>query len=573
MATENNTALRISVLDCTLRDGGYYNNWDFEDGLVDRYVKAIAGSGVQYLELGFRSPDRKGFAGRFKYCSDALIDRLVPAVAPVIAVMIDGRDFIADSGGIDEKSLNELFSLRDKSRVELVRVTATQSTTAEVVRISDILKSLGYAVSVNLMRASLLSDRELVDSARTLENSYVDVMYLADSFGGLEPTRVAEAFRILKDNFSRRLGFHAHDNTGLALANSIAAIEAGAAMIDSSISGMGRGAGNLSTEQFLSYLRFQRQMDAFDIAPLVEVVSSDFSKLQDRYRWGSSLPYILSGVYNLHPMYAQHLLEGVRYSPTDVIRTLETLHQSGSGGSFSPDRLTQAVRDRYSTVTSPIQVKTLSGYRAGLPVFVSDRASRPILLVASGPSVSRHKSAVNEFIRKHDPIVVDCNAHEEIEVSKDHISVFTNSRRLGQYLPVIARSRARVLLGVPMVDEDAAEGLSQKEVYGYSCEVREGQFESKDCGCVIPYDVVTMAALAFCLQMKSGTIFLCGVDGYAAGTSDASALSWSEKATLDQEMHDFFKLLKETSAASETQLISLTPTAFDLPTESIYAYL
>ncbi len=573
MATEHNAAPKVSVLDCTLRDGGYYNNWDFEDGLVDRYMKGILRSGVQYLELGFRSPDKKGFAGRFKYCSDDLIKRLVPDDAPAIAVMINGRDFIADNGEIDEKSLNELFSPSDRSRVALVRITATQSTIAEVVQIAETLKSLGYAVSVNLMRASLLSDDDLVDSARTLNRSSVDVMYLADSFGGLEPARVAEAFRILKDNFSRRLGFHAHDNTGLALANSIAAMEAGADMIDSSISGMGRGAGNLSTEQFLPYLRFQRQMEAFDIAPLVEVVSSDFSDLQDRYQWGSSLPYILSGVYNLHPMYAQHLLQGVRYSPTDVIRTLETLHHSGSGGSFSPDRLTQAIRDRYSIVTSRVQVETLAGYRAGLPVFESNSASRPILLVASGPSISKHKSAVNEFIRRHDPIVVECNVHEEIEVSNDHISVFTNSRRLGQFLPVVSRSRARVLLGLPVVDEAAAEALNKKEVYGYSCEAREGQFETKGDGCVIPHDVVTMAALAFCLQLNPSTVFLCGVDGYGGEAAEVNSLSRSEKTALDQEMHDFFKLLKETKVTSETKLISLTPTVFNLTTESIYAYL
>lgn len=570
---QQDNLLSVNVLDCTLRDGGYYNDWDFDGGLVDRYLHGIVQSGVQYLELGFRSPDKQGFAGRFKYCTDDLIDRIVPENAPRIAVMIDGLEFVTRDGVVDRKSLARLFISSDKSRVEMVRVTATQSTIGDAVQIAEVLKDLGYHISVNLMRASLLSDQDLIEAAKALETSPVDVMYLADSFGGLGPVRVGEVFKILKDNFSRQTGFHGHDNMGLALANSIAANDSGVDMIDCSLSGMGRGAGNLSTERFLLYLRFQRQMNEFDVAPLVDVVTSDFSELQDRYRWGSSLPYMLSGVYNLHPMYAQHLLQGVRYAPADVIRTLETLHRNGSGGSFDPANLTQAIRDRYSKVTSPVPVEDLRGFREGLPLFQSNPTLGPVLLLASGPSLGRHKDAINEFIRKRNPLVVECNAHDEIEAGENHVCVFTNSRRLKQFSHVVVRSRARLLLGVPVVDRDVADLLNDKEVYRYSCEVREGQFQSSNSGSVIPHDVVTMGALAFCLQMNPGTIFLCGVDGYASEAAETDSLSWSERAALDEEMHEFFRLLKESKSASETKLISLTPTTFDLETESLYAYL
>jgi 4-hydroxy 2-oxovalerate aldolase len=107
--------------------------------------------------------------------------------------------------------------------------------------------------------------------------------------------------------FSRRAGFHAHDNLGLALANSLAAIDAGATIVDSSVKGMGRGAGNTRTEQLLAALA-QDGGEIFTAEPLFPLVDDEFRALQKRYAWGSSVPYLFTGSHSIHPTYAQELI-------------------------------------------------------------------------------------------------------------------------------------------------------------------------------------------------------------------------------------------------------------------------
>lgn len=567
----NNIRGDVQVLDCTLRDGGYYCDWDFEDSTVRRYIDAVILSGVQYLEIGFRSRGSKGFAGKFKFCSDELVESLIRDESIKVAVMIDGKDFIQD-GEVAHDDLSRLFLPKSKSRIDIVRITASPPILDSVVQMSAILDSLGYTVSVNLMQASVLSDQAISEIAGALDESAAAIMYVADSFGGLSPSRTTRLFEILRDNFSRRLGFHGHDNLGLALANSIAAMEAGADLIDSSLRGMGRGPGNLRTEQLLFYMCFELERNDFDVAPLFDIVSTEFGELHDRHGWGMSLPYMLSGVYNLHPMYAQRLLQGVRYSSIEVIRTLESLHRSGSGSQFHIQELTGALRNRFSEIATPLQVTALPGYRGGFPIPRLAK-TRPVLLLASGASLCRHADAINEFIRKLDPFVIECNAHEEIAPGQDHYCIFTNTRRLEKFGPIVERSRRNVILGMPTIDETIAGYLQEKELYRYSCEIQEGKFGATRNGCVIPHDVVAMAALALCAQTNARMIFLCGVDGYGSKEINPETIGWDERISLNREMEIFFGLFKENPVSSATKLISLTPTLFDLETESIYAYL
>ena len=129
------------------------------------------------------------------------------------------------------------------------------------------------------------------------------------------------------------------------------------------------------------------------------------------------------------------------------------------------------------------------------------------------------------------------------------------------------------MLGMPILEQSIVGCLDNKVVYAYPCTVRQGVFEADAQQCVIPHDVVTMAALALALQTGAEKIFLCGVDGYSAAIPGEDGLSMVEKAIMNREMEDFLRLLRESNGLADTNLISLTPTAFDITTKSIYAYL
>src|SRR3989338_3608509 len=118
----------VEILDCTLRDGGYYCNWDFEDSTVKRYLDWVTSAGIHIVEAGFRSGVKPGFAGKYKFCRDPLLEKLFSDRRVRVAVMIDGKDYIQTTGDIDRESLLELFRPKPESLVEMVRITATKVT-------------------------------------------------------------------------------------------------------------------------------------------------------------------------------------------------------------------------------------------------------------------------------------------------------------------------------------------------------------------------------------------------------------------------------------------------------------
>lgn len=568
----------VEILDCTLRDGGYYCNWDFEDDTVKRYLDAVALAGVHTVEIGFRSkPNAKdGFAGKYKFCPDYMLKTLFAKLenrSVRVAVMINGKDFIKPMGEeVDLANLELLFKDRTKdeteSLVEMVRVTTTQATLRPVLQIGKWLKERGYKVSINVMQASLLSEKDLAEIAQRIEESGMDCMVVADSFGGLTPEETRPRFLAIKQHFTRCAGFHGHDNLGLALSNSLAAIEAGAGMVDCALLGMGRGAGNLRTERLLLYLRQKSGRHDIDPAPLFEVILRDFAELQERYRWGTNLLYELSGMYNTHPTYAQRLLQTSRYSPLEVVEVLEDLRTSGGNTSFSEEKLSRSIQKR-SAILNKVPVTK----RQGLPE-LKFNPKREVLVLGSGLSVRKRAPDIQEFILKHEPVVLECNVQKEIEASAEHYSLFTNYQRLEKHLSNLTTKRRRLVLGMNEVSDEMARSLDGMEVYHYPYSVGEGKFMAGSGGCVIPSDVVAMFAFALAIQGGAKVLFLCGFDGYLPQLDrgvGAQMMVEKEKMAMQREMEECIHLLRHHHQG--VRLVSLTPTVYAIEQESLYAYL
>ena len=329
--------MSIEILDCTLRDGGYNNLWDFSDALVRRYLAALDRTGVTWVEMGYRSPASSGPAGAYRYCTDQLLSTRANGSSLRFAVMIDGKAICQpESGGV-----RALFGPRAQSPVDLVRIAATIPLLPDLLPVCASLKELGYRVAVNLMQASEKSPEELRQAAAFMEASDADMLYLADSFGSMTPASVRPRIEAIAGSFPRQIGFHAHDNLGLALANTLAAIEAGATIVDGSVRGMGRGAGNTRTEQLLAALA-QDGDGEVNPEPLIPLVAEDFRALQKRYGWGPTMPYLFTGSHRIHPTYAQEL-SSKRLEHSAAIDILAELKELPGKTSFDAKLLDRAV--------------------------------------------------------------------------------------------------------------------------------------------------------------------------------------------------------------------------------------
>jgi len=281
---------RIKVLDCTIRDGGICNRWQFDEDLVQRTFQALTQSGVDYMEVGYRTSDgvyNRDEVGPWRFCDEEDLARVVAPGKMKISTMLDiGRVELAD---IPKKT---------DSVIDVIRIATYAHQMDEALRLADHAREQGYETFMNVMAVSVLEPEEVDAFLKRLAVSGIDNVAIVDSFGALYPHHVRYLVRKYMNYLGEdiKVGVHFHNNQQQAFANSVAAIDEGVDFVDATVHGMGRGAGNCPLELLLFYLDNPR----YDVRPVLELVD-EFANLRDSLRWGYHLPYAITGFFNIHP--------------------------------------------------------------------------------------------------------------------------------------------------------------------------------------------------------------------------------------------------------------------------------
>ncbi|HHF7344637.1 TPA: 4-hydroxy-2-oxovalerate aldolase [Legionella feeleii] len=236
----------IELLDVSLRDGGHRTNFHFKKNELQAILTSLDNSGIEYIEIGYRNGsiapiENIGPAGLCE--KDYLLFCTSLLKKAKTAVMAHPKNVTAD----------DIKELRDCG-VQLLRICVIKGDVEEACPLIDMGKQYGLATSVNFIHTSHYKEKELDEVLARVNPHKPDMIYFADSNGSLLPARVDQIYRKYSREYSIPLGFHAHDNLGLAQVNTLAAMNAGAHYIDASLAGMGKGIGNLRTEFFTAYL-------------------------------------------------------------------------------------------------------------------------------------------------------------------------------------------------------------------------------------------------------------------------------------------------------------------------------
>ncbi|MFF4489520.1 HAD hydrolase-like protein [Streptomyces sp. NPDC001544] len=331
----------MTVLDCTLRDGGYYTNWNFDSALVEEYLAACPGLGIDVVELGYVRFTTGGF-GPYGQLPEGLTPNLRDALPTDhglrFAVMVDAADMVdlppAEVGGLLREKLAS-----GSLPVDLVRVAVRYDKTAGAVDAVHSLRDAGYGVCINLMQIDLATADELSACLEAVAAmGPLEAVYIADSLGSLRPERTAELVELFRTGQGAPVGIHAHDNQGFALHNTVVAAQRGALWLDGTAYGMGRGAGNTRIEQLLAVLG-----EGVDrLQPLMELIVRHFHPLMDEYRWGPSGLYAIAGMRNIHPTYVQRVEEDTSMGAEEKLKAIGFLAETPSAG-FSAALLDEAL--------------------------------------------------------------------------------------------------------------------------------------------------------------------------------------------------------------------------------------
>ena len=307
----------LKVLDCTLRDGGLVNNFGFTDEFVKDLYEANIKAGVDYMEFGYKASkeifDPKEF-GKWKFCNEEDIRAIVGENDSPLKISV-----MADVGRCDYKK--DILP-KSESVIDMIRVATYIHQIPAALEMIEDFKQKGYEVTVNIMAVSKVNSDDLESGVELLANCSVDVIYLVDSFGYFYPeqiTKFAQKYVKIAEEHGKIVGIHTHNNQQLAFANTIEAIRNGVCLLDATVSGMGRGAGNCYMESLLTFLKNPK----YNVRPIIQVVEKHILKIKEEGAvWGYDIPYLLTGILNSHPSTAIKFIKDKR---TDYNRLMQEL--------------------------------------------------------------------------------------------------------------------------------------------------------------------------------------------------------------------------------------------------------
>ncbi len=533
----------MNLIDCTLRDGGYYNVWDFSADLIHEYLEAMQAVGVDTVELGLRSLKNQGFQGACAFTTDEFIRGLTIPAGLTVGVMLNGSELVGEVPQVE--ALERLFpNDATNSPVDLVRIACHVHEFADSLPAVIWLKERGFRVGFNLMQVADRTEEEIKALAREAKAYPLDALYFADSMGSMTPDQTAQIIQWLRSEWRGALGIHTHDNLGLALSNTLRALDEGVTWVDATVTGMGRGPGNARTEELAIEIA-ARRCKPINLIPLMALLREYFKPMQAKYGWGTNPYYYLAGKYGIHPSYIQEMLSDSRYGEEDVLAVIEHLRNEG-GKKFSLDTL-DAARHFYRGIPA--------GQWAPDTLFFG----RDVLLLGTGPGVANHRQALERYIRRSKPLVMALNTQSAIEAEMIDVRVACHPVRL------LADCEAHINLPQPlitprsMLPREVQNALANKEVLDFGLNIKTNTFAFDSKHCTVPTSLVVAYALAVATSGKANRILMAGFDGYPGDDP------------RNQDTNQLLRQYQETP--NSIPLLCITPTRYDINCQSIYGPL
>ena len=537
------------ILDCTFRDGGYYNQWDFEPNLIEKYLRLLALSNIDAIEIGFRFFKSNDYYGPFAYCSEQFLNSLNIDEKILVALMINAKE-ITNNNNEKLDDFKESFQNASQSRVDIVRVATDMNEALQVQDIVSHLKQNGYKVCINLMKISESNDLEIQKTVAKLnewENT-ADVLYIADSFGNLDPLRTGELIKIVASFWDNEIGFHAHNNQGKALLNTIAAFRNKATWLDSTIQGMGRGAGNAATESLMMEIneinsKSNKYDSMYDPKAIFPLVVEEFEILKQEYGWGHSLLYEVSSRFSVHPTYIQEILyKKNKYTTDQILRSLETLVTTNS--TIYTKEIAESLLENKEIVEGDWNA---TGWLE----------DKDVIIIGAGKEAAKNATQLESFAVRKKAVILSLNINYAISQDLIDAYVIVNRIRFITELNKEIPSNKRIILPLHTLSPDMRVSIDKRQILNYGCNISSGTFEAEENHCVIPYELAIAYALAVVSIGKAKKIYLFGFDGF-----DAMDPRQSEMLKLFELFNSYY--------SSKVPLISLTKTNYPIVKRTLH---
>ena len=478
--------MRIKILDCTLRDGGYINNWSFKDEHISKILKALKNSKIDIIECGYLD-DKKGVKN-----NSTLFDSIATAdkfLTPLVSSSAQ-KVIMINFGDFDVKNL----PLKEQTSIDGIRLAFHKKDIDKAFETAYKIKELGYNLYFQPMVTKNYKDIEFLSIIEKTNELNPYAFYIVDSFGSMTLDEFHKYLILAQNNLniSISLGYHSHNNMQLAFSNAISMCNQNLKreiIIDSSIYGIGRGAGNLNTELIADYLNNSHEKE-YDTLPLLDIIDELLASLMLKNSWGFSPAQFLSASYNCHPNYASYLVNKNTNYIVGIKKILDKLPEE-SKSSFDKELIEKLYREYILEPKSSIKGELKLSF------------DKNILLIASGKSVNEYKELLESKVKDSKYQIIGLNHKPSIECD-DYF--FTNQKRYDEFYEKIESNKIVVTNNIQIKNDVSVVLDFPKLVLNHKVLVTNS----------------TIVVINYLFQLKFSSVEIAGLDGYKIGVNNYS---------------------------------------------------
>lgn len=422
----------ISLLDCTLRDGGYVNKWNFKERYIKFIIASLFKTNIEVIECGYLDHSKDTDYDKTRYSSLEQFNNLVNGIVK------DKKEFQKLFLMVDYKK-DLKFNIPNRDSIDNwldgIRVVFHKEDFRGAIKYTEEIIKKGYKVCIQPMATSTYSDKELTELLGLVSKLNIYAFYIVDSFGSMTNIDIRRLFYLINNNLNNdvRIGLHTHNNLQLAFSNVIDFLDINRnrdTIIDSSVFGMGRGAGNLNTELISDYLN-KNYNKKYNISPMLQVIDDYLDAVHKENYWGFSVGHYLSGSKGCHPNYASFLVNKKTLSISSINEILDQL--------TNEDKIIfnkKLINDLYFKFLN----KNRSQLMFNNELFLN---ANDILVLGSGISVKDEEEKILNYIEFNKPLVLSLN-HIPNKINADFI-FFTNQKRYDEFIEKITDSKSVII--------------------------------------------------------------------------------------------------------------------------------
>ena len=408
----------VRVLDCTLRDGGRIINCAFPDQEIRQLSHRLANAKIDIVEIGFlRDYHDVTYTGDSTFFTD--VDQMIPFIDK------DKKNtmYVAfiDYGMFDFSSLKAY----DGRSIDGIRFGFTKKNYAEhkddILRCMSIIKEKGYKLFIQGVNSLNYSDLEILELVSMVNDVHPYSFGIVDTYGAMYMDDVDRIYGLIDNNMKKDIciNFHSHNNYQLsfAFAQEVIKLSRGSRqiIIDGTLNGMGKVAGNLNTELLVDYLVRKLQYD-YEVDDLFDMIDDFIYQYSLKHKWGFSTAALMAGIYKSHPNNIIYLTQKFRLDTKDIGKILSMI---------DPDKRQRYDYDNIQKLYIEYIADKTDDYETiqYLRKLIGDRE---VLVLVPGNSLNEYTKEISDYITEHDPFVISVNF---VDKNKDSYAFFGNQKR------------------------------------------------------------------------------------------------------------------------------------------------